>query len=324
MGLPLISVLMTTLNSEQFISEAIESVLLQTLTNFELLIIDGGSTDKTLEIVRFVNDPRINLHVCPGLRRGAQLNYGVSQAKADIIAIMDSDDIALPTRFKRQYEALTADKSISIIGSWAYLVNESKQVLGVLRRPVQHKKIAHHLFSMNGICMGTTCWKKNLFESSTCFNEQLRFEDLDWMAKIEPIARFANISEPLMMLRQRQNSRSRTASEHDRSSLFRSVYDTFQNQLSTAQTRIRRSDIHRNLGICSYYYGDKKTSIRYLLESFVGYPFCLLTIQYLFVELFFSSNLLKRLRTTIVFRKIGSSLRYITVIVSIMSSKDRR
>lgn len=323
-ALPVISVLMTTLNSERFISEAIESVLRQTLPDFELLIIDGGSGDNTLEIVRSFADPRIRVHRYPGLHRGARLNHGISLAVSGIIAIMDSDDIAMPTRLERQFGILSDGSGVSMVGSWAYLVDETGKSVGMLRRPLRHRSIARQLFSMNGISMGTSSWKKDLFLSGARFSETLRLEDIDWYVRIEPIATFANIREPLMMLRQRSNSRSRLSVQNDRTSLFDSMYAQFQDQLSAAQTRKRRSDIHRNIGICSYYYGNKKTAVRHLLRSFAADPFSLLTLRYLLVEAFVPSPVLRRLRASGAFRNIASSVRNVAVMISIFKSRAKK
>ena len=87
---------MTTLNSARYISDAVQSIILQTQQDFDLFIVDGGSSDGTIEKIKAFTDSRIRLFQCKELRRSAQLNYGLTKAAGEYIAIMDSDDIALP------------------------------------------------------------------------------------------------------------------------------------------------------------------------------------------------------------------------------------
>ena len=99
---PKISVLMPTYNAEKYLKEAIESILNQTFTDFELLVIDDCSKDNTRNIVLSYNDKRIRL--IDGLQKGlaAALNFGIKIAKGVYVARMDADDIALPERFSKQ------------------------------------------------------------------------------------------------------------------------------------------------------------------------------------------------------------------------------
>ncbi len=88
-------------NGERFLAEAVESILAQTFTDFELLAVDGGSTDRTLEILASYHDPRIRiLHAPPGIVPA--LNFGIAQARGNWIARHDADDISLPHRLALQ------------------------------------------------------------------------------------------------------------------------------------------------------------------------------------------------------------------------------
>lgn len=116
--MPKISVLMTAYNSEKFIAEAIDSILNQTFTDFEFIIINDGSTDKTAEIVNKYTDKRIrfidNKHN-QGLI--AVLNQGLDLCRGEYIARMDSDDISLPQRFEKQVAYLDANPDVGILGT---------------------------------------------------------------------------------------------------------------------------------------------------------------------------------------------------------------
>ena len=100
---PMISVLMSVYNAEEFLHEAIDSVLAQTYTNFEFIIIEDASTDKSQRIISSYEDPRITLiQNLSNLGLPRSLNKGINLAKGKYIARMDADDISLPERFEKQ------------------------------------------------------------------------------------------------------------------------------------------------------------------------------------------------------------------------------
>lgn len=128
---------MPVYNTELYIAEAIDSVLAQTYRNFELIIINDGSTDSTLSIISSYNDNRIKLINNEG-NKGLiySLNYGFSIAKGAYIARMDSDDICFPDRFEKQIGFLEKYKNISILGT-AYKVIGSNDVFYYPANPEQ-------------------------------------------------------------------------------------------------------------------------------------------------------------------------------------------
>jgi glycosyltransferase involved in cell wall biosynthesis len=117
MNTPLITVLMPAYNAEKYIGEAIDSVLNQTFTDFELLIINDGSTDATQQIIELFTDARIRLINQTNLGVAAALNIGLLNAKTDIIARFDADDICMPERLGMQYEFLKNNTDYILVGS---------------------------------------------------------------------------------------------------------------------------------------------------------------------------------------------------------------
>ncbi len=114
-----ITVLMPAYNVADFIAEAIQSVLLQTFRDFELLIINDGSTDNTPEVARSFNDERIVLIEQENLGVAAALNNGLQHARAGYIARFDADDICFPERLQKQYDFMLANPEYIVIGSAA-------------------------------------------------------------------------------------------------------------------------------------------------------------------------------------------------------------
>jgi glycosyltransferase involved in cell wall biosynthesis len=114
--MPEISVLMSVYNGEAFLKQAVDSILLQTFKDFELIIINDGSTDQTRKILEFYTDRRIRLyHVENNQGVGAALHFGLSKAVGKYIAKADADDIHYPTRLQKQKEYLDCHPDMALV-----------------------------------------------------------------------------------------------------------------------------------------------------------------------------------------------------------------
>ena len=300
--MPEVSVIMTTFNSGKYITNAVQSILEQTFNDFEMIIVDGGSKDDTIEKIRkFIEE---------GLRRSAQLNYGIANASGKFIAIMDSDDIALLDRLKLQSGYMNINSRTDVIGSFAYLVDESCRNINVLKRPMHNNKIKEHLLAMNGMSFPTCFFKKKL-AVETPFNEKLVIsEDLEWFLRISQHAIFANLSIPLMKLRQVKNSRSRSYRNKDKL-LLSSMEDLLKKRLLNSKIYTQKAEILRNLGIINYYYGSLRKARNYLLDSFYVCPINMLTLRYLIPALILPVSIFEKIRETKIFRSLATVFRRI-------------
>src|SRR5688572_12374901 len=121
---PAISVLMPAYNAEKYIGTAIESILSQSFTDFEFIIINDGSTDRTKEIILSFKDPRIKLKNQSNSGIAKSLNAGLTIASADLVARFDADDIALPHRLEVQYKAFQEDELLLVAGSSVIYMDE--------------------------------------------------------------------------------------------------------------------------------------------------------------------------------------------------------
>ncbi|HEY9177284.1 MAG TPA: glycosyltransferase family 2 protein [Flavipsychrobacter sp.] len=121
---PAITVLLPAYNAAEYIREAIDSVLNQTFTDFELLIINDGSTDNTENIIRQYSDARIRLHSQPNTGLVGALNKGLELAKGELIARFDADDVCYPERLQLQYDFMKANPDYILIGSEADYMEE--------------------------------------------------------------------------------------------------------------------------------------------------------------------------------------------------------
>ena len=119
-----ISVLMPTYNASKYVAEAIKSVQQQSFEDWELVIVDDGSTDDTREIIRSFTDTRIRL-LCNGHDFIGSLNMGLDAARGKYIARMDADDVMHPDRLKIQYAIMEEEPEITVCGSWIRIFGEN-------------------------------------------------------------------------------------------------------------------------------------------------------------------------------------------------------
>ena len=133
-----INVIMPSYNTAQYIGKSIQSVIDQTYKNWELIIVDDLSSDNTKNIVLSYQDSRIRFIENKSKNISKALNIGILNSKGQYIARMDSDDIALPDRLKKQYEFLEKNKHISILGSNVIEISENGDFLkksSFIRKP---------------------------------------------------------------------------------------------------------------------------------------------------------------------------------------------
>ena len=290
---------MTTLNSARFVREAVESILRQSFTEFELIIVDGGSNDSTGDIVQSFGDARIRFKVEDGLRRSAQLNTAIRMAEGSLIAIMDSDDAALPDRLAEQVLFLKSHPEIGIVGTWAALMDKMGREYGTLHRPADHEQILQHLLAMNGICFGTAMFRRGVFERAGEFSKELTVsEDIDWLLRCAQTEQFANLPLELMKLRQHSASRSRSARTSN-DAVLKSLQNTLTRSCGSDANIRRRTDTEFNLGLVHYYYGNVRDSRMQFLRALRQKPLDFFVMRYLAASLLpdFLLNRLRQSRT---------------------------
>lgn len=196
-----VSVLMPIYNTrEEFLRPAIESILNQTFTDFEFLIIDDASTLPLEHIVKSYNDSRIKYYK-------NDTNLGISKtrnklldlAQGEYLAIMDHDDISLPERFEKQVKILDKNPKIGVVGSWHGFTNRDK----VFKRPVTNKEQKYGIFFECPLHHPATMIRKNVL---TKYNIRYRedyfpAEDFKLWADLYDKTEFYNIPEVLFIYR---------------------------------------------------------------------------------------------------------------------------
>jgi len=199
--MPKISVIMSVYNGEKYLAQSIESILNQTFKNFEFIIIDDASQDKSLKILKKYahRDKRIKLlsnKKNMGLTKS--LNKGLEQASGKYIARQDADDISLPMRFEMQVAFLENHKSYGIIGNNSYIIDEYGKIIGKFNRPLTHNNIVKKMLIDNQLVHSSLMIRKSLFEKFGYYNENYRVaQDYELLIRLLCVTKIGNMSTPL-------------------------------------------------------------------------------------------------------------------------------
>ena len=142
MSTPLITVAMPVFNAGEYLKPALLSIINQTYSNWELIIIDDGSTDGCFDNLPELNDSRIKV-IRDGENKGIaiRLNQAIDLASGEFFARMDSDDISLPERFKMQVEMLEADLTLDLVATRTLIINSKSKIVGKLPSALTHQQI---------------------------------------------------------------------------------------------------------------------------------------------------------------------------------------
>lgn len=197
---------MPVYNAERYIAEAVESILAQTYTDFEFLIIDDGSTDGSLEILKRyeAQDKRIKLKSRTNTGYVVALNEMLAEAKGEFIARMDADDISMPQRFKKQLLYLNNHPECDVLGTAAIWIDPDGKLLHEHYPPTEHVEIDNHnLVKLEAsIYHPSVLMRKSVFDLIGYYDENLSgAEDLDIWLKIAEKSQLANLREPLLRYR---------------------------------------------------------------------------------------------------------------------------
>lgn len=203
-----VSVLMTVYNEEVHVRESIDSILNQTFTDLELIIIDDGSTDGTPLLLKEAaeQDPRVKLVFAGRVAsRPKLLNQAVEMSRGEFVAIQDADDVSLPTRIQRQTEFLRAHPDVGVIGTACIVVDrETGAQLRIRQAAETDAEIRRKLFRHIPYAHSTMMMRRDLVLALGGYDLQYAFpHDYDLVFRIAEVAEIAGISEPLLLSRAR-------------------------------------------------------------------------------------------------------------------------
>ncbi|MFB2834785.1 glycosyltransferase family 2 protein [Floridanema evergladense] len=247
---PHASAIMPVYNREEYLKETIDSVLNQTFTDFEFIIIDDGSSDRSVEIIKSYKDPRIKLFLNDkNSGTSYSRNRGIDLSSGDYIITIDSDDINLPQRFATQIAYMDSHPEVGICGSWVKTIGE---VAGELWRCAVNPEIVHcrTLFEAVLCHPSTIIRRKYLDEYSLRYSVELkRAQDWDLYCRGARHFQVANIPEVLVYYRWRKYGKN-LSDEELMSQKYYYFYEIDKRNFSALNLQPTEQEmlVHRRLG----------------------------------------------------------------------------
>ena len=208
----MVSVILPAYNAEGTIGEAIKSIIDQTYKDWELLVIDDGSTDNTKAVIQSFEDPRIKYIENEGNKKLIYtLNRGLEMATGKYIARMDADDISKPDRFQKQVDFMEGNPECIVCGTFIQMFKDSENIgkpVGIFGDDAVLKEYLYRdsCFAHPSVMMRTDCIKKTGIHYNT---ECLHVEDYKFWIDLVPYGSFYNIPEALLRYRVDDNQVSR-------------------------------------------------------------------------------------------------------------------
>ena len=204
----LVSIILPVYNAEDFLEVAIESVLGQSFEDFELIAIDDGSTDSSLQILKEFarNDNRIRLITRENRGLIATLNQGILLAHGDLVARMDADDICEPQRLEFQVEFLSNNPEVVCVGTQIQLIDINEREIMYMQMPLDHEAIdgANYSSRSHGIVHPTALMRLSSLSFINGYREEFKHaEDIDLWLRLAEVGHLANL--PICLLKYRQH-----------------------------------------------------------------------------------------------------------------------
>jgi glycosyltransferase involved in cell wall biosynthesis len=263
-----VAVIMTAYNCENYIGLAISSTLNQTFKDFEFIIVDDGSTDRTKEIIAAFDDPRITIYSLDHIGRARALNYAVRKAQSPYIAFMDADDISVPERIEKQYIYLHQNPQVGIVSSWFQLIDYEGGKLNVIRKlPEHHTQIEYQMTVHCSMCFGCSMIRSKLIQQAGEFNNQLGSAiDYDLFVRLLPLTEFHNLQHTLFYCRIHSSALTSSRNKEQLSNTFIIAKQYLEILLKRASSQ-EAYKIYFRLGVNEYYRGTIHAARQYFLSA---------------------------------------------------------
>lgn len=213
--MPKLTVIMPVYNGERFLKDSIDSVLNQTFEDFTLTILNDNSTDGTAAILdSYQNrDSRISIITKTKNEGPANLrNEGIEKSKTEFIALLDADDIALPSRFKKQIDFLTKNPNVGVCGTWFTFFGDQKNK--VVKHAVTHDALKVQFLHSCGIGNPTVMFRKSVLGNLRFEHRYVPAEDYGLWSQLIAKTKFHNLPESLLLYRWHDSNISQTKEEN--------------------------------------------------------------------------------------------------------------
>ncbi len=250
-----VSVLLPVYNAADTIGYAIKSILNQTHINFELIIIDDGSTDNSSDVISKIIDSRIKYFYKEHDGLSEALNYGLSLCSNEIVFRMDADDIALPNRLEVQLRVFE-NCSRNTILSCRYALFSGMNVWGIVKSPTGHNEILKRLPLQNEITHSGVVFNKSFVLENGGYSKQ-PFEDYELWLRLSTKAEFKIVPEVLMLVLYNNKSLARKGISHQNGLVYSLVTSYFKNFRTYTRFGLNENEIDNVEAWREYFFGNK-------------------------------------------------------------------
>ena len=283
--MPKVSIIIPAYNAMTYLPETVESALRQTFTDFEILIINDGSSDYIVQWVAQVTDLRVKLisqanQGLPGAR-----NTGIAHAQGEYLAFLDADDLWEPTKLEKQVRCLYDHPTVGLVHTPMLLVDEQGKSTGRVMDSNAEGDVLQQLLEKNVIACPSVMVRRCCFETVGVFKGNLRsLEDWDMWIRIASRYPFAVIKEPLAYYRQLPNSMSKNCQVMEKafSIVIEEAFSCVPSELMFLK---HRSYGHANLCLAWKALQSKdrdyKLAIHYCQQSISHYPKLRYSFEYI-------------------------------------------
>ena len=277
-----VSVLMPVYNAERFVAETVDSVLNQTFRDFEFVVINDGSTDRSLEILQGYakRDARIRLISRPNTGYVVALNEGLDVARGEFVARIDADDLSDPKRLELQVARMRAEPELVALGTCAWAMDEHGNMLGDYSNPLTHEQIeAEHLKGNSSIHHPSVMMRPGAVRKVGGYRKELMpCEDFDLWIRLGEVGRLANLPERLITKRLFAGSAVASNITRQRGLVQRILTDTWQRRHLPGEPVMpppglaTQHDLYRQWGWMALKHGYVKTSRKYAMKALKAKP----------------------------------------------------
>ena len=273
-----VSIILPCFNGARWLNMAIESVLAQTNENFELLVIDDGSTDASRKIVfSYLHDKRIHYVYQSNQGFSAALNRGIKESCGDVIGFIGQDDLWLPNKLEIQIEFLNEQEDIDLVYSNYYAINSCGQVLWEIRSKSpdfrSRQLLIRSLFLSNFMGFETVLLKRKCFEVGLFDECMLAFSDHDMWLRIADHFNIGYLDKALVKKREHESQLSKVglaSGLRDEFLLVEKAIGRYPFLKSVKKKKL--ASLHYSLGIVILRAGDLKKAKQELIKSFKCQP----------------------------------------------------
>jgi glycosyltransferase involved in cell wall biosynthesis len=204
--MPRVSVVMPAYNAAPFIAESVASLLSQDFTDFELIVVDDGSTDATADLIESIDDPRVRLARNPvNVGIAASRNRGVELSRGEYVAWQDADDVSAPTRLSRQVALLDARPEVVIVGGFLHFFGRGRE--SVRRYAPDDATVRARIFRYSPVAQPAAMVRRSALITAGPYDSAMEpSEDLDMSFRLGSLGAFANVQEVVLHYRESRGS----------------------------------------------------------------------------------------------------------------------